>query len=77
MYLCVLYLSQNKQPLKGMVFITEIGSVYWAVGTGSLDKSGCISSYAIVTDYSSSFHCGTELCFVYLTYEDFYMCYEM
>jgi hypothetical protein len=60
-----------------MVFITEIRSVYWAVRNGSLDKTGCISPFAKVTDYSSSFQCGTERCFGYLAYEGFYTCYEM
>ena len=37
LYLCVLYLSENKQRL---VFITEMKSVYGAVRTGSLTEIG-------------------------------------
>jgi hypothetical protein len=47
LYLCVLYLSENKQrlvPLNStnwLVFITEMKSVYSAVRTGSLNKAVC------------------------------------
>jgi hypothetical protein len=52
LYLCVLYLSENKQrlvPLTSsiitwLVFITEMKSVYSAVRTGSLNKAVCASS---------------------------------
>jgi hypothetical protein len=49
LYLCVLYLSENKQRLeplsiKCLVFITEMKSVYCAVRTGSLNKAVCASS---------------------------------
>ena len=47
LYLCVLYLSENKQqPVSHhkLVFITEIKSVYCAVQTGSLNKAVCASS---------------------------------
>ena len=40
LYLCVLYLSENKQQL----VITEMKSVYCAVRTGSLNKAVCASS---------------------------------
>ena len=48
-YLCVLYLSENKQRLvpltasTDLVFITEMKSVYCAVRTGSLNKAVCAS----------------------------------
>jgi len=50
MYLCVLYLSENKQrlvPLKHKLFgffITEMKSVFSAVRTVSLNKGVCASS---------------------------------
>ena len=50
LYLCVLYLSENKQrlvPLNSinwLVFITEMKSVYSAVRTWSLNKVVCASS---------------------------------
>jgi len=45
LYLCVLYLSENKQRLvpiqhKLIGFITEMKMVYSAVRTGSLNKAG-------------------------------------
>ena len=49
LYLCVLYLSENKQRLVAtysinwLVFITEMKSVYYAVRTGSLNKAVCAS----------------------------------
>ena len=49
LYLCVLYLSENKQRLvpltavNWLVFITEMKSVYSAVRTGSLNKAVCAS----------------------------------
>ena len=49
LYLCVLYLSEDKQrlvPLNSinrLVFITEMKSVYCAVRTGSLNKAVCAS----------------------------------
>ena len=49
LYLCVLYLSDNKQrlvPLNSInwsVFITEMKSVYCAARTGSLNKAVCAS----------------------------------
>ena len=42
LYLCVLYLSENKQRLAPL--ITEMKSVYCAVRTGSLNKAVCASS---------------------------------
>ena len=48
LYLCVLYLSENKQrlvPLTALVFITEMKSVYSAVRTGSLNRAVCASSF--------------------------------
>jgi hypothetical protein len=48
LYLCVFYLSENKQWLESLnttswlVFITEMKSVYSAVRTGSLNKSVCV-----------------------------------
>ena len=50
LYLCVLYLSENKQrlvPLNSrnwLVFITEMKSVYSVVRTGSLNRAVCASS---------------------------------
>jgi len=50
LYLCVLYLSENKQRLcatysiNSLVFITEMKSIYCAVQTGSLNKAVCASS---------------------------------
>ena len=50
LYLCVLYLSENKQRLvqlnsiNWLVFITEMESVYSAVRTGYLNKATCASS---------------------------------
>ena len=50
LYLCVFYLSENKQRLvphysiNWLVFITEMKSVYCAVRTGSLNKAVCASS---------------------------------
>ena len=50
LYLCVLYLSENKQrlvPLNSinwLVFITEMKSVYSAVRTGSLNEAVSASS---------------------------------
>jgi len=50
LYLCVLYLSENKQRLVPLTaqtnwfFITEMKSVYSAVRTGSLNKAVCASS---------------------------------
>jgi hypothetical protein len=50
LYLCVLYLSENKQRLVSLkaltdwFFITEMKSVYSAVRTGSLNKAVCASS---------------------------------
>jgi len=50
MYLCVLYLSENKQrhaPLTAQTdwfFTAEMKSVYSAVRTGSLNKAVCASS---------------------------------
>ena len=50
LYLCVLYLSENKEAtcvtysINWLVFITEIKSVYSAVRTGSLSKAVCASS---------------------------------
>jgi hypothetical protein len=50
LYLCVLYLSENKQrlvpltALKWLVFITEMKSVYSAVRPGYLNKEVCASS---------------------------------
>ena len=48
LYLCVLYLYQNKQRFvsqhKLTGFITEMKSVYCAVRTGSLNKAVCASS---------------------------------
>jgi hypothetical protein len=41
LYLCVLYLSENKQRL---VQFTEMESVYSAVRTGSLNEAVCASS---------------------------------
>ena len=48
LYLCVLYLSENKQTttcvtysINWLVFITEMKSVYCAVRTGSLNKAVC------------------------------------
>jgi hypothetical protein len=47
LYLCVLYLSENKQRLlpphntNWLVFITEMKSVYSAVRTGSLNGAAC------------------------------------
>jgi hypothetical protein len=41
LYLCVLYLSDNKQrlvPLTALIFLTEMKSVYSTVRTGSLNK---------------------------------------
>jgi len=49
LYLCDLYLSENKQrlvPLTALTdwfFITEMESVYSAVRTGSLNKTVCAS----------------------------------
>jgi hypothetical protein len=49
LYLCVLYLSENKQrlvPLTALtdwVFVTEMKSVYSAVRIGSLNKAVCAS----------------------------------
>jgi hypothetical protein len=47
LYLCVLYLSENKQRLvlliNSLVFITEMKSVYCAVRTGSLNTAACAS----------------------------------
>ena len=49
-YLCILYLSENKQrlvPLTALIdwgFITEIKSVYGAVRTEALNKAVCASS---------------------------------
>ena len=64
LYLCVLYLSENKQrlvPLNSinwLAFITEMKSVYCAVRTGSLTKAVCASylmyiSLANESDYST------------------------
>jgi len=46
LYLCVLYLSENKQRLVPLtlVFQTEMKSVYSAVLTGYLNKAFCASS---------------------------------
>jgi hypothetical protein len=50
LYLCVLYLSENKQRLvptygvNRLVFINEMKSVYSAVRTGALNKAVCTSS---------------------------------
>ena len=50
LYLCVLYLSENKQRLvpltaiNSLVFITEMKSVYSAVRIGSLYKAVCTLS---------------------------------
>jgi len=50
LYLCVLYLSENKQRLvplysiNWLVFITEMKSVYSAVRTGALNKAVGASS---------------------------------
>ena len=50
LYLCVLYLSENKQRLVPLTaetdwfFITEMKSVYCAVRTGYLNKAVCASS---------------------------------
>jgi len=50
LYLCVLYLSENKQRLCAtysinlLVFIAEMKSVYSTVRTGSLNKAVCASS---------------------------------
>jgi len=50
LYLCVLYLSENKQQIvptysiNWLVFITEMKSVYSAVRTGSLNKAVCALS---------------------------------
>jgi len=47
LYLCVLYLPQNKQrlvPLTAWVFMTDMKSVYCAVRSGSLNKAVCTSS---------------------------------
>ena len=44
LYLCVLYLSENKQRLVPLIdFITKKKSVYCAVRTGSLYKAVCAS----------------------------------
>ena len=50
LYLCVLYLSENKPRLvcatysiNCLVFVTEMKSVYCAVRTGSLNKAVCAS----------------------------------
>ena len=47
LYVCVLYLSENKERLvpliKLSVFITEMKSVHCAVRTGSLNKAVCAS----------------------------------
>ena len=48
LYLCVLYLSENKQRLVPLThkltgFTTEMKSVYCAVRTGSLNKAECAS----------------------------------
>ena len=44
LYLCVLYLSENKQRLVPLtIFITEMKSVYCAVRTGPLNKAVCAS----------------------------------
>ena len=49
LYLCVLYLSENKEAtcatysINWLVFITEMKSVYCAVRTGSLNKAVCVS----------------------------------
>ena len=54
MYLCVLYLSENKQrtcatySINWLAFITEMKSIYSAVRTGALNKAFCGSSS---TDY--------------------------
>ena len=47
LYLCVFYLSENKQRLATytincLVFITEMKSVYFAVWTEPLNKAVCL-----------------------------------
>ena len=60
LYLCVLYLSENKQRLVPLincsVFITEMKSVYCAVRTGSLNKAVCASSLKGQLSFLSQFN---------------------
>jgi len=49
LYLCVLYLSQNKQRLchlhhKVIGFYIRVENVYFVVRTGYLNKAVCVSS---------------------------------